>query len=115
MLNVSQPSHVDSAADLNVDLNVGSDVNLGDIRPSAVVSNAVSTVDSAGDVDYGADSKVDPDFDPVAYINEPRWHTMSLGLDRTRELLARLGNPQDSLRFVHVAGTNGKGSTCACI
>ena len=40
---------------------------------------------------------------------------MSLGLDRTRELLARLGNPQDSLRFVHVAGTNGKGSTCACM
>lgn len=115
MLNVSQPSHVDSGADLNVDLNVGSDVNLGDIRPSAVVSDAVSSVDSVGDVDYGADSKVDPDFDPVAYINEPRWHTMSLGLDRTRELLARLGNPQDSLRFVHVAGTNGKGSTCACM
>lgn len=30
-----------------------------------------------------------------------------------RELLERLGRPQDSLRFVHVAGTNGKGSTCA--
>ena len=68
MLNVSQPSHVDSGADLNVDLNVGSDVNLGDIRPSAVVSDAVSSVDSVGDVDYGADSKVDPDFDPVAFI-----------------------------------------------
>lgn len=53
------------------------------------------------------------DFDAVAYINEPRWHNMSLGLDRTRELLERLGNPQNSLRFVHVAGTNGKGSTCA--
>lgn len=54
-------------------------------------------------------------FDPVAYINEPRWHTMSLGLERIRELLARLGDPQDSLRFVHGAGTNGKGSTCAFI
>lgn len=54
-------------------------------------------------------------FDPVAYINEPRWHTMSLGLDRIKDLLARLGNPHDSLRFVHVAGTNGKGSTCAFI
>lgn len=30
-----------------------------------------------------------------------------------RELLERLGRPQDGLRFVHVAGTNGKGSTCA--
>ena len=55
------------------------------------------------------------DFDAIAYINEPRWHTMSLGLDRIYELLRRLGNPQDKLSFVHVAGTNGKGSTCACI
>ena len=52
-------------------------------------------------------------FDPVAYINEPRWQTMSLGLERISELLERLGNPQEHLRFVHVAGTNGKGSTCA--
>lgn len=52
-------------------------------------------------------------IDPIAYINEPRWQTVSLGLDRTRELLGLLGNPQEALRFVHVAGTNGKGSTCA--
>lgn len=32
-----------------------------------------------------------------------------------RILLDRLGNPQKQLRFVHVAGTNGKGSTCACM
>lgn len=38
---------------------------------------------------------------------------MSLGLERTRLLLEKLGRPQDALRFVHVAGTNGKGSTCA--
>ncbi len=54
-------------------------------------------------------------FDPVAYINEPRWRSMSLGLERITELLERLGNPQNSLRFVHVAGTNGKGSTCAFV
>lgn len=36
-----------------------------------------------------------------------------LGLVRMRELLERLGNPHDRLRFVHVAGTNGKGSICA--
>ena len=52
-------------------------------------------------------------FDPIAYINEPRWRSSRLGLERMRELLARLDNPQDKLRFVHVAGTNGKGSTCA--
>ena len=37
------------------------------------------------------------------------------GLDRMRRLLHALGDPQDRLRFVHVAGTNGKGSTCACL
>ena len=36
-----------------------------------------------------------------------------MGLERTRELLERLGDPQDRLKFVHVAGTNGKGSVCA--
>ncbi len=37
------------------------------------------------------------------------------GLDRMRELLRRLGNPQDKLRYIHVAGTNGKGSVCAVL
>ena len=36
-----------------------------------------------------------------------------LGLDNIRELLDRLGNPQDRLRVVHIAGTNGKGSILA--
>ena len=36
-----------------------------------------------------------------------------LGLDNIRELLERLGNPQDQLRVAHIAGTNGKGSTLA--
>ena len=36
-----------------------------------------------------------------------------LGLDHMRELMKRLGNPQDDLKFVHVAGTNGKGSVIA--
>ena len=52
-------------------------------------------------------------FDAVAYINEPRWQKVSLGLTRVQLLLEKLGRPQDTLRFVHVAGTNGKGSTCA--
>ena len=35
------------------------------------------------------------------------------GLYRIRELLERIGNPQTRLKFVHIAGTNGKGSTAA--
>lgn len=52
-------------------------------------------------------------FDAVAYINTPRWQASRLGLERTVDLLDRMGRPQDALRFIHVAGTNGKGSTCA--
>ena len=37
------------------------------------------------------------------------------GLDNTRRLAAAVGNPEAGLRFIHVAGTNGKGSTCAFI
>jgi dihydrofolate synthase/folylpolyglutamate synthase len=37
------------------------------------------------------------------------------GLETTFELAARIGNPQQNLRFIHVAGTNGKGSTCAML
>ena len=35
------------------------------------------------------------------------------GLDSIRELMRRLGNPQDKLKFIHIAGTNGKGSVLA--
>src|SRR5580693_6213430 len=39
----------------------------------------------------------------------------NFGLEPTRKLAALGGNPQDKLRFIHVAGTNGKGSTCAML
>ena len=41
-----------------------------------------------------------------------RWG-IKLGLERMEYLLEQLGNPHEKLRFIHVAGTNGKGSTCA--
>jgi len=39
----------------------------------------------------------------------------NFGLENTRKLAALTGNPQEKLRFIHVAGTNGKGSTCAML
>ena len=51
----------------------------------------------------------------IAYIENYTWSTTRLGLDRTRELLYKLGDPQKRLKFVHVAGSNGKGSTCAML
>lgn len=47
------------------------------------------------------------------YIHSITWRGSRLGLERTQELLAALGNPEKGLRFVHIAGTNGKGSTAA--
>ncbi|MBP5166345.1 MAG: bifunctional folylpolyglutamate synthase/dihydrofolate synthase, partial [Oscillospiraceae bacterium] len=52
---------------------------------------------------------------PLEYLSGERFQQVKPGLDRTRELLARLGDPQKKIKFVHVAGTNGKGSVCACI
>ena len=51
----------------------------------------------------------------IAYIHNAYWKGTKDGLSRTRELLSLLGDPQDKLRFIHVAGTNGKGSTCAML
>lgn len=49
------------------------------------------------------------------YIENVSRSGMALGLSRMRELCRRLGNPEKKLLFIHIAGTNGKGSTSAYI
>jgi len=49
----------------------------------------------------------------LQYIHSVSWKGSRPGLERTTELLEKMGNPQDKLKFIHVAGTNGKGSFCA--
>ena len=49
----------------------------------------------------------------LSYIHSVSWMGSVPGLSRTQELLRRLGNPEKKLRYVHIAGTNGKGSTAA--
>lgn len=51
----------------------------------------------------------------VDYIEETPKFTKKNSLEHTKECLRRLGSPQDHFRVIHVAGTNGKGSTCAFI
>lgn len=51
----------------------------------------------------------------IDYIENYTWSSTRLGLDRTRELLKAMGDPHKDLKFVHVAGSNGKGSTCAML
>jgi len=52
------------------------------------------------------------DFERLRIV---RYNSQNFDLDRMRTLLKRLGNPQDKFKSVHIAGTKGKGSTCAMI
>lgn len=51
--------------------------------------------------------------DALAWLYGTQTFGVKLGLDNTRRLLAAAGHPHARLKFLHVAGTNGKGSTCA--
>ncbi|ADL68567.1 bifunctional folylpolyglutamate synthase/dihydrofolate synthase [Thermoanaerobacterium thermosaccharolyticum] len=53
--------------------------------------------------------------DAIDYIHNTHKFGMKLGLDNIKRLLMHMGNPQSNLKFIHVAGTNGKGSICAFI
>ena len=51
----------------------------------------------------------------VTYLNTAEWKSDHAGLGRMEELCRRLGHPERELRFIHIAGTNGKGSVSAML
>ena len=51
----------------------------------------------------------------VEILTSQRYFNINLGLERISALLNLYGNPQDKLKCIHVAGTNGKGSVCAVL
>lgn len=51
----------------------------------------------------------------IAYIHAVSWKGSVPGLSRTQALLQKMRNPEKKLRFIHIAGTNGKGSTAAML
>ena len=51
----------------------------------------------------------------LEYIHSVSWTFCKPGLERIGELCEKLGNPQKDMKFVHVAGTNGKGSFCSML
>lgn len=51
----------------------------------------------------------------IEYIHSVSWTFCKPGLERVEELCRLLGDPQKKLKFVHVAGTNGKGSFCSML
>ena len=53
--------------------------------------------------------------DAIKLLTSQGKFKIKLGLERIKDALEKLGNPQDKLKCIHVAGTNGKGSVCAII
>lgn len=51
----------------------------------------------------------------IQFLYDLRWFGAKLGLENTLKLAELVGNPHHQLRFIHVAGTNGKGSVCAML
>lgn len=51
----------------------------------------------------------------IQFLYDLRFFGAKFGLENTFKLAGAMGNPQERLRFIHVAGTNGKGSTCAML
>lgn len=49
------------------------------------------------------------------YIHSVCWKGSVPGLERISALLDKMGHPERKLKFIHVTGTNGKGSTCAML
>src|SRR5260221_14602187 len=51
----------------------------------------------------------------IEFLHQLQCFGAKFGLENTRKLAELAGNPHHRLRFIHVAGTNGKGSTCAML
>ena len=45
----------------------------------------------------------------IALLHGANWKHTKIGLERMRDFMHALGDPQEKLRYVHIAGTNGKG------
>ncbi len=54
-------------------------------------------------------------LEAIQFLYSLRWFGAKFGLSNTLKLAELAGNPHQRLRFIHVAGTNGKGSTCAML
>ena len=49
----------------------------------------------------------------IALFHGADWKHAKIGLERMKDLMKVLGDPQKNLKFIHIAGTNGKGSACS--
>src|SRR5215471_2917928 len=93
-------------------------------RPSAVCSAKLRKLRPFADSKESVNSGVSTYAKALRFLHSlsdyehlriVRYNAQNFDLDRMRTLLRKLNNPQDKFRSVHVAGTKGKGSTCAMI
>ena len=89
-----------------------------------VIPLLIRTVDRLGKLtEEPAKKAEEPAAEPVGmtpqeaidYIENYTYSSTKLGLERTEELLHKLGDPQNDVKFIHVTGSNGKGSTCCML
>ena len=95
------------------------------VRKAAVRGRAAKSGKSAGAIEVKPANQGSSNFTKaVRFLNTlsdferlriVRYTSQNFDLDRMRTLLKKLGNPQDQFRSVHIAGTKGKGSTCAMV
>jgi dihydrofolate synthase / folylpolyglutamate synthase len=85
-------------------------------RPAAVKVNAEPVHAKPGGINSYAKAlrflNTLSDYERLRIV---RYNTETFNLDRMRSLLRKLGNPQNKFRSIHIAGTKGKGSTCAMV
>ena len=68
-----------------------------------------------GDAPQGVPTNIVGYTEAIQFLYDLRLFGAKFGLENTFKLAELAGNPQNQLRFIHVAGTNGKGSTCAIL
>jgi dihydrofolate synthase/folylpolyglutamate synthase len=91
-----------------------------DAAPVTPLPTGVNSVDNlsptpAGNTAYGKALRYLATLADYEHRRIVRYNPETFNLDRMRALLKRLGNPETKFRSVHIAGTKGKGSTCAMV
>src|ERR1700678_2832444 len=88
-------------------------------RPAPVVvtlkSDAEAIKPSTGGSGYAKALRFLSTLSDFERLRIVRYNSDNFNLDRMRSLLKKIGNPHDQFRSVHIAGTKGKGSTCAMV
>src|SRR4051812_10133524 len=87
----------------------------GQSQPVNHTTHAVSPSSNGSSGNYGKALRFLATLSDYERLRIVRYNPQNFDLDRMRTLLRKLGNPHDQFKSVHVAGTKGKGSTCAMI